>query len=205
MSIETPSHRFRLAGPVRETIRSIRGYCTVNARVSDLESFVAEHRQGVHRYLTRMVGRAEAAQDLTQEVFLRATRAGVPLTTDIGRRAWIFRIARNLALNHLRDGHRRPEPVALVERGTAATQEVRFAVRQALAALPDADRDVFLLRESAGLSYEEIAATSDTTTAAVRSRLYRVRLALRETLAGYVNDQRRVGIRWTNKEGHDGD
>ena len=177
----------------------------MNARVSDLESFFAEHRQGVYRYLTRMVGRAEAAHDLTQEVFLRATRAGVPETTDIGRRAWVFRIARNLALNHLRDGQRRPVPVALVEGGTAATQEVRFAVRQALAALPDADRDVFLLRESVGLSYEEIAATIDTTPAAVRSRLYRVRMTLRETLAGYVGDQRRAGIRWANREGHDRD
>jgi RNA polymerase sigma-70 factor (ECF subfamily) len=177
----------------------------VNARVADLESFVTEHRQGVHRYLTRMVGRAEVAHDLTQEVFLRASRAGVPETTDTGRRAWVFRIARNLALNHLRDGRRRPEPVALIDRGTAATQEVRLAVREALAALPDADRDVFLLRESVGLSYEEIAATSDMTPAAVRSRLYRVRLALRDMLAGYVNDQRQAGIRWTNRDGHDSD
>jgi RNA polymerase sigma-70 factor (ECF subfamily) len=177
----------------------------VNARVADLESFVAEHRPGVHRYLTRMVGRAEVAQDLTQEVFLRASRAGVPETTTVGRRAWVFRIARNLALNHLRDGRRRPEPVALIERGTAATQEVRFAVRQALAGLPDADRDVFLLRESVGLSYEEIAAATEMTPAAVRSRLYRVRLTLRETLAGYVDGQQQVGVRWTNKEGHDRD
>ena len=123
----------------------------MNARVADIESLVAAHRQGVFRYLCRIVGRAETAHDLTQEVFLRASRAGMPETTDTGQRAWIFRIARNLALNHVRDNRRRPEPVALVERGTAATQELQMAVREALAALPEIDRDVFLLRESVGL------------------------------------------------------
>jgi RNA polymerase sigma-70 factor (ECF subfamily) len=171
----------------------------MNARVADadIESLVAAHRQGVYRYLCRMVGRTDTAHDLTQEVFLRVSRAGVPETNDTGQRAWIFQIARNLALNHIRDGRRRPEPVALVERGAAATQELRMAVRQALAALPDVDREVFLLRESVGLSYEEIAGACDLTVDAVRSRLYRARLALREALGAHVDDRRGSGVRWT--------
>jgi len=169
----------------------------VNARVADIESLVAAHRQGVYRYLCRFVGRADTAHDLTQEVFLRVSRTSVPETNDTGQRAWIFRIARNLALNHVRDGRRRPEPVALVERGTAATQELRMAVREALAALPEVDRDVFLLRESVGLSYEEIAEACDLTAAAVRSRLHRARLALRDALGGHVDDRRSGGVRWT--------
>lgn len=177
----------------------------MNARVADLESLVSAHRQSVYRYLCRLVGRTEAAHDLTQEVFLRASRAGVPETTDGGQRAWIFRIARNLALNHLRDGRRRPEPVALVECGTAPTQELRVVVREALAALPDSDRDVFLLRESVGLSYEEIAEACETTVDAVRSRLYRARLELRAALGGYIADRRTAGIRWTHGEGHERD
>ena len=170
----------------------------VNARVADdLESLVAAHRQGVHRYLCRIVGSADTAHDLTQEVFLRASRAGVPETTDTGQRAWVFRIARNLALNHLRDGRRRPEPMALVERGTAATQELQMAVREALAALPDVDRDVFLLRESVGLSYDEIAAACDLTANAVGLLLHRARLTLREVLGGPVGKRRSGGVRWT--------
>jgi RNA polymerase sigma-70 factor (ECF subfamily) len=168
----------------------------LNARVADIESLVAAHRQGVYRYLCRVIGKADAAHDLTQEVFLRVSRASVPETTETGQRAWVFRIARNIALNHVRDGRRRPEPVALVERGTAATQELGLAVREALAALPEIDRDVLLLRESVGLSYEEIAEACDLTAHAVRSRLHRARLTLRETLGGQVDDRRRGGVRW---------
>jgi RNA polymerase sigma-70 factor (ECF subfamily) len=168
----------------------------VIARVADIESLVAAHRQGVYRYLCRILGRTDMAHDLTQEVFLRASRAGVPETTESGQRAWIFRIARNLALNHVRDGRRRPEPVVLVERGTAATQELRTAVREALAALPEIDRDVFLLRESVGLSYDEIAEACELTSDAVRSRLHRTRLTLRGALGGHVDDRRRGGVRW---------
>ena len=151
----------------------------------------------MHRYLSRIVGSTDAAHDLTQEVFLRASRAGVPQAQDAGQRAWLFRIARNLALNHLRDSRRRPKPVALVEQGTAATQELQVAVREALATLPEVDRDIFLLRESVGLSYEEIADACDLTTNAVGLRLHRVRLALRAALGGHVGDRRRAGVRWT--------
>jgi RNA polymerase sigma-70 factor (ECF subfamily) len=163
----------------------------------DIESLVETHRQGVYRYLCRIVGSADMAQDLTQEVFLRVSRAGVPGTNETGQRAWIFRIARNLALNHVRDGRRRPEPVALVERGIPSTQELQMAVREALAALPEVDRDVFLLRESVGLSYDEIAEACDLTANAVGLRLHRARLALREALGGHVDGRRTGGVRWT--------
>jgi RNA polymerase sigma-70 factor (ECF subfamily) len=72
-----------------------------------------------------------------------------------------------------------------------------MAVREALAALQEVDRDVFLLRESVGLSYEEIAEACGLTASAVRSRLHRVRLALREALGGHVDERRSGGVRWT--------
>jgi len=152
--------------------------------VASAESLFAQHRQGVFRYLTRVVGRPDTAQDLTQEVFLRVTRAPLPDADAAGHRAWVFKIARNLVLNHLRDGHRRGQPVELVgAHATApATQELAVALRQALASLADVDRDVFLLRESAGLSYEEIAAACELTVEAVRGRLRRAREQLRATL-----------------------
>jgi len=171
------------------------------------ETLFALHRQGVFRYLNRVVGRAETAHDLTQEVFLRVSRAVVPDADASGHRAWVFRIARNLVLNHLRDGHRHGRVVELVDTHVVspATQEVGVAVRQALAALADLDRDVFLLRESAGLSYEEIAVACDLSVEAVRGRLRRAREELREALGTELAAARRgtVSMRGRWRDGDD--
>lgn len=147
------------------------------------------HRHGIFRYLCRLIGQTEPARDLTQDVFLRATRAGLPATDTDGERAWLFSIARNLGLNFLRDGARRSvalsnEPMdAVPEQAGAATQELSVALSQALQQLPEGERDVFVMRELGGLSYDEIAAASGLTTTAVRSRLHRAREQLRTTLA----------------------
>ena len=163
--------------------------------MTDVEQFYADHRDGVFRYLRRIVGGTEAAQDLTQEVFLRVSRAGVPDSTDVGRRAWVFRIARNLALNHVRDGRRRPATVPLGHSVVPATQELSIALQDAIAELPDVDRDVFVLRESAGLSYAEIAAACEMNVEAVRARLHRARQALRLTLGQSLQLREQRGVR----------
>ena len=169
--------------------------------MADSASLFLEHRDGVFRYLCRVVGHAETARDLTQEVFLRVTRAPSRPDAPVERRAWVFRIARNLALNHLRDVRRQPaETVLDVDPARRATQEVAAAVRQALTGLSELDRDVFLLRESAGLSYDDIAAACEISADAVRSRLHRARQALRLTLSGPVNAQLTHGIRWRDRD-----
>lgn len=150
--------------------------------MADADVLFAAHRDGVFRYLCRIVGRSETARDLTQEVFLRVARAQAPQSGVDAQRAWLFTIARNLALNHVRDGHRRPMQVEMVERPGAATQELAAALREALASLADLDRDVFLLRESVGLSYDEIAEACALSPDAVRSRLHRARQQLRSIL-----------------------
>ena len=76
----------------------------------------------------------------------------------------------------------------------AATQDVSLAVNEALATLSDVDRDVFLFREVGGLGYEEIASVCDLTVDAVRSRIHRTRLQLRELLAGPIASHRRWGM-----------
>jgi DNA-directed RNA polymerase specialized sigma24 family protein len=93
------------------------------------QALFTAHRDGVFRYLTRIVGPSEAS-DLTQEVFLRVTRAAVPETTRDGERAWVFSIARNLALNHQRDRGRRPETVELDDAARPASQDTAVAMRQ---------------------------------------------------------------------------
>src|SRR5206468_1121680 len=92
-------------------------------------------------------------------------------------KAWLFQIARNLVVDHHRKRLRHPEPSVLIDEGVRSpSQDVDLAVNEALAALTDLDRDVFLMREVAGLSYEEIARACGLTPDAVRSRLHRARL-----------------------------
>ena len=163
--------------------------------MANADALFTEHQAGVFRYLRRVIGQVDAAHDLTQEVFLRVARAGVPEASDDARRAWVFRIARNLALNHLRDTRRRPEATGIVELTRPPTQEMGLALDRALASLGDLDRDVFLLRESGGLSYPEIADACEITVDAVRSRLHRARVHLREQLDAPLVEQRARGIR----------
>ena len=152
--------------------------------LADADVLFTTHRDGVFRYLSRIVGQGDAGE-LTQEVFLRVARGPLPPAEPGARRAWIFKVARNLALNHVRDDRRRGIPVDLVElheRPAAATQELSAALAEALDRLAPLDRDVFLMREASGLTYDEIAAACELTPDAVRSRLHRARLQLRASL-----------------------
>lgn len=168
--------------------------------MSTTESLFAQHGAGVQRYLSRIVGH-QAAADLTQEVFLRVTRSPVPAMSDAGRRAWVFKIARNLALTFVRDGRSRAGVDVQVELAAAPTQELGLAIREALAGLPAIDRDVFLLRESAGLGYDDIAAACDLTTDAVRGRLKRARADLRAALDGELRARRGQPVRLIFRHG----
>jgi RNA polymerase sigma-70 factor, ECF subfamily len=177
---------------------------SLSDRADSAALFVA-HREGLIRYLTRIVGQPDTARDLTQEVFLRVTRAGVPDSHNghddgSGRRAWVFTIARNLALNHLRDQQRQPSTTSMIDVAQSGTQELSAAVHQALAALQDLDRDVFLLRETAGLNYDEIATACELTPSAVRNRLHRARMQLRASLSDTVDAQRQRGVRFTRND-----
>jgi RNA polymerase sigma-70 factor (ECF subfamily) len=167
--------------------------------MADAETLFAQHQPAVLRYLTRVVGQPDAARDLTQDVFLRISRTSVPETTGTELRAWVFRIARNLAINHLRDRSRRPVSVALSDEPGSASTETAVAVREALHRLPDLDRDVFLLREVGGLSYDELASVCELTPDAVRSRLHRARVELRRLLANAIDTRRRQPVRLSHK------
>ena len=150
--------------------------------MGDADLLFSAHRQGVFRYLCRVVGCGQA-EELTQEVFLRVARGPVPDIDDTRRRAWVFSIARNLALNHVRDDRRRGRPSALGDARSAPTQELAVALSEALGRLAPQDREVFLLRETGGLSYDDIASACNLSTGAVRSRLHRARQQLRAALS----------------------
>ena len=167
------------------------------APIADAEALFAAHQPGLLRYLSRAVGHRETARDLTQDVFVRIAGSDILPASDEERRAWIFRIARNLAIDHQRRQTIRHEdaPPIRSDPGVQPRQETSIAVNEALAALDPLDRDVFLMREAAGLSYAEVAAACDLTVSAVRSRLHRTRLALRDRLQTSIASARQHPLR----------
>ena len=157
--------------------------------MADSEGLFAAYHQRVFKYFCRAVGQGDTARDLTQEVFLRVSRSQAATNGDGS--AWLFRIARNIVLDHHRSRARHPESAALTHETTRpAHQDVSTAVNEALAALPALDRDVFLMREVAGLGYEEIAEACELTADAVRSRIHRTRVQLRDRLAAPIATSR---------------
>ena len=141
-----------------------------------------QHHLAVFRYLLRLLGRRDVAEDLTQEVFVRVVRHQERYT-DCGQpRAWLLRIARNLAIDWQRARHRTPEGADVDVPDRAPGPDLDMALRQALAALAHDDREVFLLRTIGGLGHHEIATIVGATPAAVRCRIHRARARLRQAL-----------------------
>ena len=147
----------------------------------EVDHLFVRYREPVFRFLRRFVRDGAAAEDLTQETFLRAL--GASYSPNGHERAWVFQIARNLARDHLRV-HARVGPAAPLDDPPGSHRDPALAVDldAALATLGEDDREVFLLKEVGGLGYAEIAAACGLTPDAVRSRLHRARLALRKHL-----------------------
>lgn len=137
----------------------------------------------VFRLMVRMVGQQDA-DDLTQQTFVRAFTKLGQFSSESKFETWLYRLATNEALQHLRrEKHRRTKEL-VVEPAIQATdhveQDERVAmVRQALAQLDLELRAIFTLKEESGLSYQEIALTLDIPEGTVGSRLNRARRELR--------------------------
>jgi len=167
----------------------------------DTAALFAAHQRRLFKYFCRAIGETETARDLTQDVFVRVSRTAIPAASDREVRAWLFKIARNLAIDHHRELLRRPKPSESIEEAARSpTQDVDLAVNEALATLGDLDRDVFLMREVAGLGYEEIGRACGLTPDAVRSRIHRARLQLREDLASPIATRRTMPMRQSGRQ-----
>jgi RNA polymerase sigma factor (sigma-70 family) len=160
----------------------------------------------IHRYLARRVG-WDLAEDLTANVFLAAfqsRRRFRPSGQDA--RPWLYGIATNILRHHTRTEVRRlraygrvPGPAALQLDGDEVAnrldaQGAAAVISDALAQLPEAERNVLLLIAWADLTYEETAVALDVPVGTVRSRLHRARARLRELLGpiGQYEDGRYV-------------
>src|SRR5689334_7344082 len=135
-----------------------------------------------------MLSSTEDAEDVLQEVFTAAFNAICADDRPINARPWLYRIARNRCLNHLRrPQHAGQDSMDVFERDggatTADTVHTREEVRQIVAdvqELPETQRTALLLREIDALSYEQIAEAMDTTVPSVKSLLVRARVSLAE-------------------------
>ena len=155
------------------------------------------YAESLYRYFHRLTGRADAAADLTQDVFLRIVR-GVHRYEARGHEAgWVFRLAQHVLADRYRRSNRPCElPLSDVDtRPEEPDRILAIGFEEALGLLGEADRQVYLLREQGGLTYTEIADVCGLTKPAVRARLYRARAHLKRLLGGPRRDRRSDGER----------
>lgn len=161
---------------------------------AELELVFELERAHLRRYLATFVGAADA-EDLVQEAFTRAHRAWASFTHDAPLASWIRRIARNVAIDHLRREAAAPvvpsprddEAMTVAttaddpERG-AIRLEMRSCIVDLVRGLPERDADVIVLGELRGLRDQEIADALGITLGAAKIRLHRARSRLRRLM-----------------------
>ena len=154
------------------------------------DDLFARYAVPVYQYFRRMTGHADDAGDLTQEVFLRIVGSQHRYEPRGREAAWVFRIARNVLAKRRRSASRSTE-TALADAEVAYEPDRVLAIgfEEALRLLQKLDRDVYLLREQGGLTYEEVAALCGLTQDGVRARLRRTRDQIRRLVALRLSDR----------------
>ena len=167
------------------------------------EALVRRYQARVVAHVSRMVGSRDDALDLSQEIFLKVFGALDRYNPEFKFSTWLFRIAGNAAIDHLRK--RRPKTVPLETpdpEGSSApypaeqrsnwldpygelrNTERGQAIHRAIQELPPDFRELIALRHFAGLSYEEIALVKKMPLGTVKNKLFRARVVLKDRLAG---------------------
>lgn len=166
------------------------------ARDGDQAAFEELYKRYVRKIYNlayRMAGGGQEAEELTQEVFLQAYKNLAHFKGESSFYTWLYRVACNTCLQHLRkksrrretvnfddlaevqiSGHESPDPL-----DTVARRELERRLEKALALLPESQRMVILLGPIQGLSYEKMADALGLTVPIVKSRLHRARENLR--------------------------
>jgi RNA polymerase sigma factor (sigma-70 family) len=177
-----------------EAVDDVASELITRLRAGDAAAFTAayeRHSGPIFRFLARLCGRRELAEDLFQETFLRLARHARTLRPDTDLRAWLYAVARNLARSHARWAVLDAASVAAVARwwylpGSSGATPHEAAVasaaaarlERALARLPSAGREILLLVAGEGLAVDEAARVLGLTPEAARQRLHRARAAL---------------------------
>ena len=178
--------------------------------ISAFEELVARHEEKVYGLALRMTRSEADAAEIAQDTFLSAYQHLAEFRGEAAFGSWVHRIAANNALMRLRrqrvldvvtEDLAGPE---FTERGSLADapetdwsrraddkildEELGRAIQEATDALPEGYREVFLLKDVEGLSYEEISEMVGISVPAVKSRLHRARLALREAIDAFYKE-----------------
>jgi RNA polymerase sigma-70 factor (ECF subfamily) len=163
-----------------------------NVAASDpFETWIDAYGQEIHAYLWRMLGDRRDAEDCLQETFLRAWRSGRRAEVREPR-AWLYTIAANTARTQLRrrrrnEVERRDPQEDLAAPDDRVSRDRLEAVRHAVGALPDRQRQALLLRRYQGLSYAEVARVLGGSAEAARANVYQ---AVRKLRAAFPEDER---------------
>jgi RNA polymerase sigma-70 factor (ECF subfamily) len=195
-----PSTPHSIRDPDQEALEACR-----RGERAAFDVLVERHHRRVFRLCVRLLSDEEGALDAAQETFVKAWRALARFEGGALFTTWLTRIAINTCRNELRrrgtKKHARPrsleEPVPgtdVVRGDTLAAptrppweeargRELRAAFEEVLAALDPEDREVLLLKEVEGLSYEDMAEVLGIPTGTVRSRLHRARAEVRRRIA----------------------
>jgi RNA polymerase sigma factor (sigma-70 family) len=152
------------------------------------EALVGRYQSRLLAFCRHMLGSREDAEDVLQEVFAAAFNAMLADERALNVRPWLYRIARNRSLNHLRRTQAigvDSMDVHLSEHGATTADKVhkREEFRQLMEdvqGLPETQRTALLLREIDALSYEQIAEAMETTVPSIKSLLVRARVSLAE-------------------------
>lgn len=168
----------------------------INGGETELFEFlVREHQKTVYNLALRMLRHPEDAQDCAQEAFIKAYRSLPFFRGEASFASWLYRLTTNVCLDFLRKRRRREEvsltmddeeepmeyPIAderFSPEAALEKKELRQAVQKGLETLPPEFREVLLLREVGGLSYEEIGAELALEPGTVKSRIFRARKKL---------------------------
>src|SRR5262245_1714796 len=168
------------------------------------EDLFRDYAPRVYNLARRMLGHDADAEDVTQDVLLQVLRKLDTFRGESAFPTWLHRVTVNAALAHrrkraVREEHRVAEPLDGFGNGhshstpirrwsiqpdqEALDKETHQLIEDAIAKLPEAYRDVYVLADVEGLTNPEIAGLLDMSVPAVKSRLHRARLMMRETLA----------------------
>ena len=167
---------------------------------------VRRYQTRVHAHVAKMIGHREDALDLTQEIFLKVYQALSRFNPEYKFSTWLFRIAGNAAIDHLRKKRPKMVPLEVPDHegqgrlsspeystadldpyGMLRNVERGKAISEAIAELPLEFRELIALRHFAGLSYEEIAEVKEMPLGTVKNKLFRARAVLKERLAGELS------------------
>ena len=204
-----------LAHPGRDTTDTVGDVELVAAvrRGDDraFEELFRRYQQRVTGYVARMVGCREHAEEITQEAFISALRRLRETEQAIAFKAWIYGIARNGAIDHLRARSRRgtevgydhvesfvepngvlsvPAPEAAIENKQALSD-----LQGALGGLSEAHHQILVMRELEGLSYDQLGQRLGMTRSQVESTLFRARRRLEEEYSELVSGERCERVR----------